>query len=106
MGGIVIDAVGAGKNGVSGQGAAGDTSTTQNAKTDLIFAGTTLIVAGIAAGIYGGSLVLNARRSRSDADASAATAPAVGSADAVTKTAQASLASSPTFLLPVLGARF
>jgi hypothetical protein len=101
--GIVLDAVAGGQNHLSGQGGPGDTSTTQNQKTDLLFAGTTMIVAGIAAGIYGGSLLIRSKHAAEDA--SREPTPA-GSADAVTKTAQASFASSPTFLLPVVGARF
>jgi hypothetical protein len=104
IGGIVVDAIGAGQNQVSGQGAAGDTATTQHSKTDLLFAGTTMIIVGVVAGIYGGSLVLDSKRSQ---DASSSTPPpALGSADPVTKAAQASLASAPTVVVPVLGARF
>jgi hypothetical protein len=106
LGGLVLDIVAAGKNHLSGQGGPGDTSTTQNQKTDLLFAGTTMIVAGIVAGIYGGSLVVASSKHTAEADPSREPQPAAGSADAVTKTAQASLASSPSFLVPVVGARF
>jgi hypothetical protein len=107
LGGIIVDAIGAGKNNVSGQGGAGDTATTQGAKYDLLFAGTTMIVLGVVAGIYGGSLVLEAKRASQDADlARTAPPPALGSADPVTKAAQASLAGAPTVVVPVLGARF
>jgi hypothetical protein len=104
LGGIVVDAIGAGKNNVSGQGATGDTATTQEAKNNLLFAGTTMIVVGLVAGIYGGSMILDAKKSQ-DA-ASTAPPPALGSADPVTKAAQASLAGAPTVMVPVLGARF
>jgi hypothetical protein len=103
IGGIVLDAIAAGKNQISGQGGPGDTSTTQNQKTDLLFAGTTMIVAGIAAGIYGGSLLIRSKHTGEDASREPT---AAGSADAVTKTAQASFASSPSFMVPVVGARF
>jgi hypothetical protein len=106
IGGIVVDAIGAGKTHISGQGGAGDTATTQHGQVDLLFAGTTMIVVGLVAGIYGGSLVVDAKKSR-DADASTTTPPpALGSSDAVTKMAQASLAGAPTVVVPVLGARF
>jgi hypothetical protein len=104
IGGIVLDAIAGGKNQVSGSGGPGDTSTTQNQKTDLLFAGTTMIVAGIVAGIYGGSLVVAANKH--NADASRDLPPATGSTDAVTKTAQASFASAPSFMIPVVGAKF
>ena len=101
----VVDAVASllGDAGVEVESFHDNTSTTQNQKTDLLFAGTTMIVAGIAAGIYGGSLLIRSKHAAQDA--SREPTPA-GSADAVTKTAQASFASSPTFLLPVVGARF
>jgi hypothetical protein len=105
IGGIVVDAIGAGKDQVSGQGATGDTATTQHSKTDLIFAGTTMIIVGVVAGIYGGSLIVSSKRSQDDVSSSAPP-PALGSADPVTKAAQASLASAPTVVVPVLGARF
>jgi hypothetical protein len=105
LAGIVVDAVGAGQNQVSGQGGAGDTSVTQHQKFDLLFAGTTMIIAGVAAGIYGGSFVLQSKRDNQDAS-SAPPPPAQGSTDPVTKAAQASLASAPTVVVPVLGARF
>jgi hypothetical protein len=106
VGGIVVDAIGAGQNQVSGQGATGDTATTQHSKTDLIFAGTTMIIVGVVAGIYGGSLIVGAKRSQDQDVSSSAPPPALGSADPVTKAAQASLASAPTVVVPVLGARF
>jgi hypothetical protein len=107
IGGIVVDAIGGSKNQVSGTGAAGDNGLTHNAKTDLFFAGTTMIVAGVLAGIYGGSIVLaaNARKNQ-DANAQTTPPPAVGTSDPVTKAAQTSLASAPTFVVPVVGARF
>jgi hypothetical protein len=103
IGGIVVDAIGAGQNQVSGQGATSDTSTTQHSKTDLLFAGTTMIIVGVVAGIYGGALVVDSKRQDVS---SSAPPPALGSADSVTKAAQASLASAPTVVVPVLGARF
>jgi hypothetical protein len=103
IGGVVLDILAAGKNQVSGSGGPGDTTTTQNQKTDLLFAGTTMIVAGLVAGIYGGSLIVASKKG--DADA-ASNAPAAGTTDAVTKTAQAAFASSPSFVVPVVGARF
>jgi hypothetical protein len=104
IGGIVVDAVAAGKNQVSGSGGGGDSGQTQGAKTDLLFAGTTMILAGVLAGVYGGSLVLASRKP--DVDARTAAPPSNGSSDPVTKAAQASLSSAPAFVLPVVGARF
>src|SRR5262249_864994 len=52
--GIVVDAVGASQSpNLAGQGAAGDSATTQNGRTDLLWAGTALIIAGVATGIVG-----------------------------------------------------
>jgi hypothetical protein len=104
IGGIVLDAIAGGKNQVTGQGGPGDTTTTQNQKTDLLFAGTTMIVAGLVAGIYGGSLIVAANKQ--NADASRDAPPATGSSDAVTKTAQASFTSAPSVMIPVVGAKF
>ncbi len=107
IGGVVVDAIGGSKNDVSGTGAGGDSGLTHNAKTDLFFAGTTMIVVGVLAGVYGGSIVLaaNARKNQ-DANAQTTPPPAMGTSDPVTKAAQASLASAPTFVVPVVGARF
>jgi hypothetical protein len=103
IGGIVIDAVAGTKNQVSGSGA-GDDGKTQGAKTDLLFAGTTMILAGVLVGIYGGSLIASSRKA--DVDAQTAAPPANGSSDPVIKAAQASIGGAPAFVLPVVGARF
>jgi hypothetical protein len=104
VGGIVVDAIAAGKNKVSGPGGTGDDGTTQGAKTNLLFAGTTMVLAGVLTAIYGGSLVASSHRT--DVGAQTASPPVNGSSDPVTKAAQASLAGAPAFVLPVVGARF
>jgi hypothetical protein len=108
--GIVLDIVGANSGSVSGQGGPGDSGTTSNARTNLYWGGTALIVAGVVTGIVGGSMIVNANKgsdttpstppTRDEEDASR------GGADAVSKVASASLKSAPTFVVPVLGARF
>jgi len=109
--GLVLDIVGANSGSVSGQGGPGDSGTTSNARTNLYWGGTALIVAGIVTGVVGGSMIVNANKStdgttpstpptRQEEDASN------GSSDAVSKVASASLKSAPAFVVPVLGARF
>lgn len=102
VGGIVVDIVGANSGTIAGAG--NDSGNTDNTRTDLLFFGTTLIVAGLVTGIYGGSMVWNADHHTADK----ATPPPADDAkvDGVTKAAQAQLASAPTFTLPIVGARF
>jgi hypothetical protein len=100
--GLVIDIVGTSQGSVSGQGGAGDSGTTSNARTNFYSAGTLLLVAGVVTGIVGGSFLL-----RRDQPAPAAIPPVgEGTVDAVTKTAQAATQRSAGFSIPVLGATF
>ena len=70
-----------------------------------VFAGTTLIVAGLAAGIYGTSTILSARKG---ADPTNTKRPEgeEASNDSVTKAASARAASAPSIVVPIIGATF
>lgn len=102
--GIIIDVVGANSGTVAGQGGAGDTANTDNTRTDLYFLGTTLIVAGVVTGVYGGSMVW----SGNNPDKVKEDKPEKDEAriDNVTRVAQARFASAPSFVIPILGATF
>ena len=103
--GLVIDIVGANSGSVSGAGGPGDNNQTNNTRTDLYFLGTTLLVAGAVTALYGGSMIWSANHGTD----TKATAPPVdddAKADSVTKAAQARLSSTPTFVVPILGATF
>jgi hypothetical protein len=109
VGGIVVDVVGAGKTHVSGSGGPGDTSTTQDARTNLLWAGSTMIVAGVLLGIAGGSfLVAASKQAPATAAAADTSVPGGGSdpVDPVTKAVQAALDGAPSFVVPIVGARF
>jgi F0F1-type ATP synthase membrane subunit c/vacuolar-type H+-ATPase subunit K len=98
IGGLVVDIVGANTGHLAGMG--NDNGQTDNSRTDLYFVGTSLIVAGIVTGIYGGSMVWSANHGQ-DTKASAPPADDAKN-DGVTKVAQAKLASSPSFVVPVV----
>jgi hypothetical protein len=102
--GIIINIVGANSGTVAGQGGQGDATTTDNTRFNLYFAGTTLIVAGLAAGIYGGALVWSGNNG-GDAKASEHKDDDA-KADGITKVAEAKFASAPSFVLPIVGATF
>jgi hypothetical protein len=70
-----------------------------------VFAGTTLIVAGLAAGIYGTSTIISARKG-SDTTNSTRPEGDAASNDSVTKAAQARAASAPSIVVPIIGATF
>jgi len=105
IGGIVLEGVAAGTNDISGSGGAGDGGTTHNTKTDLIWAGSVLIVAGLLAGVYGGSMVVEANRARAGEEA-ALPPPSPGGIDPLARAAQASLARTPSLVVPLVGMRF
>lgn len=106
IGGIVTNAIAAANSGTtSGQGGGTDGGQTNNTRTDLLFLGTTLIVAGLVTGIYGGSMVWSATKGV-DAKASDRPADDDAKADGVSKAVQARLASTPTFTMPLLSGRF
>jgi hypothetical protein len=104
--GIIINIVGANSGHVPGEGGPGDTSSTDNTRTDLYFLGTTLLVAGVATGVYGGSLVWSGNNGT---DSKASDKPDKNDdakTDSVTQAAQARLRSAPSFVLPLVGATF
>lgn len=105
--GIIIDIVGANSGHVAGEGGVGDTATTDNTRTDLYFLGTTLLFAGIATGIYGGSMVWSGNN---PGEGKTSDKPDIKNDDAktdsVTQVAQARLRSAPSFVLPIVGATF
>jgi hypothetical protein len=104
IGGIVVDIVGANSGSVSGAGGSGDNNQTNNTRTDLYFLGTTLIVAGLVTGIYGGSMVWSANHGEDTKASAKPVEDAKG--DSLTQAAQAKLASAPAFVIPILGATF
>ncbi len=106
IGGIIVDIVGANSGTVAGMGGPGDSGQTDNTRSTLYFVGTTLIVAGVVAGIYGGSLLWGNGQA-SGAQTTDRPAPADDARnDVVSKTVQAKLQSAPSFMLPVVHASF
>jgi hypothetical protein len=103
--GVVFDIVGGFSGTLAGAGGPGDTGETSNARPVWVFAGTTLIVAGIAAGIYGASTIISARKGQ---DPTNTRPPADEGAnnDSVTKAANARAASAPSIVVPIIGATF
>jgi hypothetical protein len=103
--GVVFDVIGGFSGTIAGMGGPSDNGQTSTARPAWVFAGTTLIVAGIAAGIYGGSMIVSARKG-TDPTNSPKPQDDASSGDSVTKAAQARAASAPSFVVPILGARF
>jgi hypothetical protein len=103
--GVVFDIIGANSGTIAGAGGPGDNGETSNARPAWVFAGTTLIVAGIAAGIYGGSMIISARKG-TDTTNSPPPKDEGASTDSVTKAAQARAASAPSFVVPIIGGTF
>jgi hypothetical protein len=103
--GVVFDIIGGFSGNMPGTGGPGDTQETSNARPAWVFAGTTLIVAGLAAGIYGTSMIVSARKGT---DSTNSTRPEgdAASNDSVTKAAQARAASAPSVVVPILGGTF
>ena len=102
--GVVFDIVGGFSGTLAGAGGPGDNGDTSNARPVWVFAGTTLIVAGLAAGIDGTSTIISARKGT---DPTNSTRPVdEGSNDSVTKAAQARAASAPSVVVPIIGATF
>jgi hypothetical protein len=97
--GIVLDVVGATQGTVAGAGGVGDSGNTSNMRTNFIWGGTTLIVAGIVTSVVGGGMIVNSRGSTRAAD------DLVG-ADGATNAVQAAYQRAPVFTVPVLGATF
>jgi hypothetical protein len=65
-----------------------------------------MIVAGILTGIWGGSLIVSAAKSHPPESTAQVPASPDGSADPAARTLQAALARTPSFIVPVVGARF
>ena len=95
--GVVIDIVGATQGTVAGASGDGNTS---NARTNFIWGGTALIIAGVVTGIVGGSMVADSYKSVPPAPETPA------ASDGVTRTLQAAIQSAPTFSLPLLATTF
>ncbi len=105
MTGVVFDIVGGFSGTIAGSGGNGDNGETSNARPVWVFAGTTLIVAGLAAGIYGTSTILSARKGQ-DTTNSKRPEGEDASNDSVTKAANARAASAPSIVVPIIGATF
>lgn len=103
--GIVFDIIGGFSGTIAGEGGPGDNGETSNARPAWVFAGTTLIVAGIAAGVYGGATIISARKGTDPTNSSHPQDDA-STQDSVTRAAQARAASAPSFVVPVIGATF
>ena len=103
--GVVFDIVGGFSGTISGAGGPGDNGDTSNARPVWVFAGTTLIVAGLAAGIYGTSTILSARKGDDTTNSKRPDGEAASN-DSVTKAANARAASAPSIVVPVISATF
>jgi hypothetical protein len=103
--GVVFDIVGGFSGTIAGAGGPGDQGETSNARHVWVFAGTTLIVAGLAAGVYGASTIISARKG-ADPTNSARPPEDASTSDSVTKAAQARAASAPSIVVPIIGATF
>jgi hypothetical protein len=97
--GVVLEIVGATQGTVAGAGGAGDDGSTSNSRTNFIFGGTALILAGVVTGIVGGSMVAASYKTVPEAETA-------GGSDGVTRTLQAAYQTAPAFNVPVLGATF
>jgi hypothetical protein len=95
----VLDIVGTQVGSVAGQNG----QTTSNERTNFYWGGTTMIVAGVLAGIYGGSMILDARKQ----SVQPSQTPIDHSQDAsATKAMQTALSSAPAVQLPIVSAKF
>jgi hypothetical protein len=103
--GVVFDIIGGFSGNLAGAGGTNDSGETSNARPAWVFAGTTLIVAGLAAGVYGASTIISARKG---ADVTNTAPPPDEGAknDSVTKAAQARAASAPSIVVPLLHGTF
>jgi hypothetical protein len=103
----VLDAVGTGEGQVAGQGGPGDSGTTSSAKVNFYLVGTTIIIAGLAAGIYGTAMALeNARSTIHQNGDQPARATTTGSSDPIVQRAVALLDGAPRAIVPLLTASF
>lgn len=104
--GVVFDVIGGFSGHIAGAGGPGDDGNTSVARPAWVFAGTTLIVAGLAAGIYGGSMILSARKGGDQTNSPRPADDSASGGDSVTKAAAAKAASAPSIVVPILGATF
>ncbi len=104
--GIVLDIIGANSGTIAGEGGPGDSGNTDNTRTDFYFLGTTLIVAGVVTGVYGGSMVWSGNNPDKVRTEDKPEVKDDARIDNVTKVAQARFASAPSFVIPILGATF
>jgi hypothetical protein len=104
--GAVIAAVGTGEGQVAGQGAPADSGTTSSAKVNFYLVGTTLIIAGLAAGIYGSALALDNARSTVHQNGDRPAPTTTGSSDPFVQRAEALLDGAPRAVVPVFTATF
>ena len=105
--GAVIDAVGTGQGQVAGQGGPGDPGNTSTARVNFYLAGTTLLLAGLAAAWYGGALVVDNAHSRvRENDSPAADDGGEGSRDTLARVAETALAEAPSVVVPLFRASF
>jgi hypothetical protein len=108
--GIIINIIGANSGTIAGEGGAGDTANTDNTRTDLYFLGTTLIVAGVVTGVYGGAMVWSGNLGKPLTPVEPTDKPEVETntarLDSPVRAAQARLASAPSFVIPLVGATF
>jgi hypothetical protein len=105
--GAVLDAVGTGQGQVAGQGGPGDSGTTSSAKVNFYLVGTTLIIAGLAAGIYGGAMALdNAKSTVHQGGDLPAPPTSTGSSDPFVQRAEAFLDTAPRAVVPVIMGTF
>jgi len=101
VGGIVLDIV-ATQVGNVVPGETGTTTTT--IKTNFFWGGSTMIVAGMLAGIYGGSMILGARKAAEPQPSQPPTD--TGHTDNTAKAAQTALSRAPSFSLPLVKTTF
>ncbi len=110
--GAVIDAVGTGEGMVAGQGGVGDAGNTSSAKVNFYLAGTTLIVAGLVAAVFGGSFVFD--NAHSAVHEGPAGTPNPGrfeegehaTRDPVTRSAEVALDRAPSIVVPLFTTTF
>jgi len=108
--GALIDAVGTMEGTVAGEGAAGDSSNTSNARQNFYLGGTILLIAGLATAFFGGSMVFHNQHTGVNENDTPPPSdpPSPTAASAVREKAPetAALDRAPSFFVPVLSATF
>jgi hypothetical protein len=107
--GAALDVVGTGQGMVAGQGGPGDSGTTSSTKVNFYLAGTTLLIAGLATAFYGGALAYDNAHSivrENDAPAPMRPPEVEATRDAVTRAAEAALASTLAVVVPLVSVAF